>query len=64
MAMTADTATDPKTIPPAVFQQRAGGNYKCLYYLLIKGGYISGSSGLFVGLFVDNLTQKVMNRLG
>ena len=26
MADKADTATDPKTIPPAVFQKRAGGN--------------------------------------
>ena len=25
MAETADTATNPKTIPPAVFQKRAGG---------------------------------------
>ena len=26
MVETADTATDPKTIPPAVFQKREGGN--------------------------------------
>ena len=26
MAETADIATNPKTIPPAVFQKRAGGN--------------------------------------
>ena len=26
MVEMADTATDPKTIPPAVFQKRAGGN--------------------------------------
>ena len=31
-AETADTATDPKTIPHAVFQKRAGGNY---YYICL-----------------------------
>ena len=35
---------------------------------LAKGGYIFGSVGLsvclFVCLFVDNITQKVMNGLG
>ena len=41
----------------------------CLvYYLLGKGGYVFGSVGLFVRLSVclsvDNITQKVMNRLG
>ena len=42
------------------------------FYLLGKGGYVFGSVGLFVCLFVclsvclsvDNITQKVMNRLG
>ena len=34
-----------------------------LNYLLGKGGYVFGSVGLFVCLPVDNITQKVMNRL-
>ena len=41
-AETADTALDPKTIPPAVFQKGAGGNkmyfislLKCLYMLSV-----------------------------
>ena len=38
------------------------------YYLLGKGGYVFGSVGLSVCLFVclsvDNITQKVMNGLG
>ena len=40
----------------------------CYYYLLGKGGYVFGSVGLSVCLFVclsvDNITQKVMNELG
>ena len=32
-------------------------------YLLGKGGYVFGSVGLFVCLFVSNITQKVMNGL-
>ena len=39
-----------------------------VYYLLGKGGYVFGSVGLSVCLFVclsvDNITQKVMNGLG
>ena len=35
-----------------------------LAYLLGKGGYVFGSIGLSVCLFVDNITQKVMNGLG
>ena len=38
------------------------------YYLLGKGGYVFGSVGLSVCLFVclsvNNITQKVMNGLG
>ena len=34
------------------------------YYLLGKGGHVFGSTGLSVCLFVDNITQKVMNGLG
>ena len=34
------------------------------FYLLGKGGYVFGSVGLSVCLFVDNITQKVMNGLG
>ena len=34
------------------------------YYLLGKGGYDFGGVCLFVCLSVDNITQKVMNRLG
>ena len=33
-------------------------------YLLGKGGYVFGSVGLSVCLFVDNITHKVMNGLG
>ena len=33
-------------------------------YLLGKGGYVFGGVGLSVCLFVDNITQKVMNGLG
>ena len=33
-------------------------------YLLGIGGYIFGSVGLSVCLFVDNITQKGMNELG
>ena len=39
-----------------------------LNYFLGKGGYVFGGVGLsvylFVCLFVDNITQKVMNGLG
>ena len=35
-----------------------------LFYLLGKGGYVFGSIGLSVCLFVDNISQKVMNGLG
>ena len=39
-----------------------------IYYLLGKGGYVFGSVGLSVCLFVclsvNNITQKVMNGLG
>ena len=42
--------------------------YKINIYLLVKGGYVFGGVGLsvclFVCLFVDNNTQKVMNGLG
>ena len=31
-AETADTATDPKTIPPAIFQKRAGGKKASMSY--------------------------------
>ena len=31
---------------------------------LAKGGYVFGSAGLPVCLFVDNITQKVINGLG
>ena len=34
------------------------------FYLLGKGGYVFGSVGLSVCLFVDNISQKVMNGLG
>ena len=34
-----------------------------IYYRLGKGGYVFGSVGLFVCLSVDNITQKVMDRL-
>ena len=33
-------------------------------YLLGKGGYVFGSVGVSVCLFVDNITHKVMNGLG
>ena len=33
-------------------------------YLLGKGGYVFGSVGLSVCLFVNNITQKVVNGLG
>ena len=33
-------------------------------YLLGKGSYVFGGVGLSVCLFVDNITQKVMNGLG
>ena len=36
----------------------------CSLYLLGKGGYVFGSVGLSVCLFVNNVTQKVMNGLG
>ena len=43
-------------------------NSKYDHYLLGKGGYVFGSVGLSVCLFVclsvDNITQKVMNGLG
>ena len=32
-------------------------------YLLGKGGYVFDSVGLFVCLFVSNITQQVLNRL-
>ena len=35
---TADTVTDPKTIPPAVFQKRAGGNN---VKRMVKGGVMA-----------------------
>ena len=43
--------------------------YICYHiYLLGKGGYVFGGVGLsvclFVCLFVDNITQEVMNGLG
>ena len=34
------------------------------FYLLGKGGYVFGGVGLSVCLFVDNITQKVMNGSG
>ena len=49
------------------FQRRLFFNF-LFYYLLGKGGYVFGSVGwlvcLFVCLSVDNITQKVMNGLG
>ena len=36
----------------------------CVFYLLGKGGYVFGSVGLYVCLFVDNITQNVINGLG
>ena len=42
--------------------------YLFMYFLICKGGYVFGSVGLSVCLFVclseDNITQKVMNGLG
>ena len=35
----------------------------CDFYLRGKGGYVLVSVGLFVCLFVSNITQKVMNGL-
>ena len=43
-------------------------NGHAIHYLLGKGGYVFGSVGLSVCLFVclsvNNITQKVMNGLG
>ena len=35
-----------------------------VYYLHGKGGYVSGSVGLSVCLFVDNIIQNIKNGLG
>ena len=37
---------------------------KIIFTSLAKGGYAFGGVGLSVCLFVDNITQKVMNGLG
>ena len=47
------------------YQSKPVSYLDCLhYYLLGKGGFVFGSVGLSVCLFVDNITQKVMNGLG
>ena len=33
------------------------------FYLLDEGGYVIGSVGLSICVFVSNITQKVMNEL-